>query len=97
MTTKKAPRRDKRVAVTHINRKAAFVTIAVLFVMTSGGALASWTGMLSLGQKKKREQNGQVGIQSFAPASPSKEYIYPRGRLVATEGEGRVSNQSNAW
>ena len=83
MRTNKKLRRDKRVAAMTIKRKTALVAIVVVFVLTAGSALARWTGFLSLGEKKKSGQIEKVEIQNFV--SPSKEYVYAGGRLIATE------------
>lgn len=74
---------------THIRVRArksrhAFVISLVLALLTAGGALAQWSAVVWVGQKPTKNK-GIVTTQSFSPGSPSKEYIYAGGKLVATE------------
>lgn len=64
-------------------RNVAIVIAVVLSLFASWTLLAYSGGLDSVLKQKKK--SGAVSIQSFNSNSPSKEYIYAGGRLVATE------------
>ncbi|HXG64344.1 MAG TPA: hypothetical protein VNO70_04505 [Blastocatellia bacterium] len=65
-------------------RKAGLAIILVLSLMAVGGVLAQ-LGALQPATKALPAAGAQAQPASLSPASPSKEYIYAGGRLVATE------------
>jgi len=67
-------------------KRGMVISVALLFtLLVAGGGLAQWAGIVSLGQKHNKKPSGEVVPESLIPSSPSKEYIYAGGRLVATE------------
>lgn len=82
--SKKKPSQPKRAG--WLSRRGRHIVIASAVVL---GLFASWTlahsGALDPLFKQKKKTSGTVSIQSFNSSSPSKEYIYAGGRLVATE------------
>jgi hypothetical protein len=67
-------------------RKAQIIIVAVVVV----SLFATWTMLASSGAldrvfSQKVEKKGTLSIANFNSNSPSKEYIYAGGRLVATE------------
>ena len=66
-------------------RRLILIGVILVGLLTAGGALAQWTGIFSTVQKNKQKSGGDIVATSFDPASPSKEYIYAGGRLIATE------------
>jgi hypothetical protein len=73
--------KSRRSRVSRSKRLAG--TALVLSLVVTGVALANWGGFRSAGQGGKEKKSGGMAIESFG--SPSKEYIYAGGRLVATE------------
>ncbi len=68
-------------------RRKAQVTIVVVVVLS---LFAAWTMLASSGAldsvfRQKGDKKGAVSIANLNSNSPSKEYIYAGGRLVATE------------
>jgi hypothetical protein len=61
------------------SRVAAAITVALMCVVC-----ASILAQVS-SRKKDKGAWGDVSVANFAPASPSKEYVYAGGRLIATE------------
>jgi len=74
-----------RIRVSAGRSRQVIVVSLVLTMIAAAGAFAQWTGIGSLHRRQDTEKSGQVTTQSFAPGSPSKEYVYAGGRLVATE------------
>ena len=83
MPKKRATGRNKHSVRTTSKRAGLISVVITLSLIAAGGALAQWTGIVSLSQKKSTN-GGEVSIQSLSPDSPSKEYIYG-GRLISTE------------
>jgi hypothetical protein len=65
--------------------RRVIVISLVLTLLGVGGVLARWSGNAVLDRQPDEKNLGQVAPQSFTPGSPSKEYIYAGGKLVATE------------
>ena len=75
MPKKRATGRNKSSVRTTSKRAGLISVLITLSLIAAGGALAQWTGIVSLSQKKSKS-GGEVSIQSLSPDSPSKEYIY---------------------
>jgi hypothetical protein len=82
-------------------RRKARIIIVVVVVMS---LFAAWTLLASSGAldrvfSQKAEKKGTVSIANFNSNSPSKEYIYVGGRLVATEegGSGCSLTSAPTW
>jgi hypothetical protein len=71
-------------AVAPRGSRAVIVTLIVLSLF-AGWTLLAYSGALDPILRQKKKSGGAVSIQSFNSNSPSKEYIYAGGRLVATE------------
>jgi len=61
------------------------IVIAVVLSLFASWTLLAYSGALEPLLKQKKKAGGAMSIQSFNSNSPSKEYIYAGGRLVATE------------
>ncbi|HYV03978.1 MAG TPA: hypothetical protein VFB82_05320, partial [Blastocatellia bacterium] len=61
------------------------IVIAVVLSLFASWTLLAYSGALEPLLKQKKKADGAMSIQSFNSNSPSKEYIYAGGRLVATE------------
>jgi hypothetical protein len=57
----------------------------MLSLFVTAVALANWGGSRATTQGSKGKKSGEMTIETFAASSPSKEYIYTGGRLIATE------------
>jgi hypothetical protein len=66
-------------------RRQFVISVGVVLSLFAGWTLLAYSGALDPIFKQKRKPSGAVSIQSFNSNSPSKEYIYAGGRLVATE------------
>src|SRR5215510_4674589 len=64
-------------------RKRAVAGVAVGLV--AGWTMLAYSGALDSVFRQKGKKGGTVSTASFNANSPSKEYIYAGGRLVATE------------
>jgi hypothetical protein len=54
--------------------------------------LLAYSGALHSAFKQKGKQSGTMSIQSFNANSPSKEYVYAGGKLLATEESGGLQS-----
>jgi hypothetical protein len=77
-----APRRKAQIAV-------AVTVVVSLFVAWT---MLAYSGALDSVFRQKGDKKGAVSIASFNSNSPSKEYIYAGGRLVATEEPSSSGN-----
>src|SRR6266571_1309647 len=78
---------SRRKGLTLSRRRRLQVVVAVALVL---GLFAAWTmlaysGALDSFFRQKSKRGGTVSTASFNSNSPSKEYVYAGGRLVATE------------
>jgi hypothetical protein len=82
MSNKRTSREDRRGSAPRRKRQIIVAVIAVVSLFAAWAMLAS-SGALDSAFRQKREKSGTVSPANFD--SPSKEYIYAGGRLVATE------------
>src|SRR6266404_9375654 len=68
-----------RVYLWRKRRLAVAITLALMCIV-SASLLAQVNS-----RRKRNTPSGEVSVSSLSPGSPSKEYIYVGGRLVATE------------
>ncbi|MBI3651642.1 MAG: fibronectin type III domain-containing protein [Acidobacteria bacterium] len=66
------------------NRRGFVIAAIILSFLMTGGALAQWTGVFPLTQKRIKPPV-EIAPANLDSASPAKEYIYAGGKLVATE------------
>lgn len=84
-------------------RKALLTLMLAISIAASGLAMAKW-GRLPYGRRPVAPAAGPAAAAAsmaftITPSSPSKEYVYAGGRLIATE-EGAGDNQGiseNPW
>jgi hypothetical protein len=87
---KKRTRKQKRHVVMATDRRGRFLAIGLLLsLFIAGGVFAQWHSRLSK-QKQRTSSSSATSPTSptpmnLNPGSPSKEYIYGGGRMVATE------------
>jgi hypothetical protein len=63
-------------------RRMLILITTLIILMMTGGALAQWAGVFS-GRQKTTQKAGELAPTSFT--TPSKEYVYAGGKLIATE------------
>lgn len=80
MSQNKTSRRGKH-PMPGDRRRILITVVLVLGLLGTGGVFARWAGVASPGQ----DQSKNIAPAGFTPGSPSKEYIYAGGRLIATE------------
>src|SRR5438270_928063 len=100
MAKKKSGKRDK-LPVQSVGKRKTFVLIGLLLTLIlAGAAFAAW-GSLFAAQKPRTSSKittpTSPTTQSLAPASPSKEYIYAGGKLVATEEPAAATANYNGY
>ena len=91
---KKKLRPHKKISVKRSSRRTRYVSLGVLALMITfamGTVIGPWSN--SLGAKKVRALFASTPAPPPLPppSSPSKEYIYVGGRLIATEEPGSGS------
>jgi len=69
----------------------------VLSLVVTAVALVNWGGSRATTQGSKEKKSGGMTIESFAASSPSKEYVYDGGRLLATEECGYSISPTSAF
>ncbi|MEK6289748.1 MAG: fibronectin type III domain-containing protein [Acidobacteriota bacterium] len=74
-------------------RRKGQITIVVVVVLSLFAAwtMLAYSGALDSVFRQKRDKKDAVSIASFNSNSPSKEYVYAGGRLVATEEPAATS------
>ena len=66
-------------------RRKIFVAAGLILILTvGGGALAQWSGLYSVTQKGGQKAK-EIAPAALTPTTPSREYIYVGGRLLAIE------------
>jgi hypothetical protein len=83
--SKRKTSRDKQVDIGGRRRPAIVIAVAVVLSMFAASALLGYSGAFGSAFRQKGRKRGTVSTASFNSNSPSKEYIYAGGRLVATE------------
>jgi hypothetical protein len=61
------------------------IAVAILLSLFAAWTMLAYSGALDSVFRQKNKKGGTVSTASFNSNSPSKEYIYAGGRLVATE------------
>ena len=79
--SKKHSRRRGRAPAAGLRKSRVAVAIAVALMCVVGVSLLAQVNS----RRKSKGTSGGVSVASFAPANPSKEYVYAGGRLIATE------------
>jgi hypothetical protein len=79
------PSRQKRAGWLSNRGRRIVIAAAIALSLFAGWTLLAYSGALDPIFKQKKKPSGAVSLQSFNSNSPSKEYIYAGGRLVATE------------
>lgn len=82
---KKRPRQQKRAPVGKGNGAQIVIACSVVLGLFAGWMILAYSGVLDSLFTQKGKKGGPISVQSFNANSPSKEYIYGGGRLVATE------------
>jgi hypothetical protein len=86
MPGKKTRQREQKTAGIKLRRARIVVAVAVLLsLLAAWTILAAYSGTLDSALSRKGRTTQTVSIESMNATSPSKEYIYAGGRLVATE------------
>jgi hypothetical protein len=83
-----APRRD---------RKPIRVVVLLLCIILGGGMLALWRATRAANSMLPLPAAAPAPAVSLVPTSPSKEYIYAGGRLLATEEPTTISTENVIW
>ncbi|MEK6324700.1 MAG: fibronectin type III domain-containing protein [Acidobacteriota bacterium] len=94
MARKKASRQElpgKLRGMTRRKRQVV-VAIAVALSLFAAWSMLAYSGALDSVFKQKGKKSGTVSIASLNSNSPSKEYVYAGGRLVATEEPSSSGN-----
>ncbi|HEY3137940.1 MAG TPA: fibronectin type III domain-containing protein [Blastocatellia bacterium] len=84
MWRKKSNRR-KGLTLPRLRRLKVVVTAAIVLGLFAAWTLLAYSGALDSVFRQKSKRGGAVSPASFNSNSPSKEYVYAGGRLVATE------------
>lgn len=66
-------------------RTQIVIAVAVVVSLFAAWTMLAYSGALDSAFRQKATNGGTVSVSSFNSNSPSKEYIYAGGRLVATE------------
>ena len=89
MSKKRAGRQKFPRALPTSRRPAAVIISAAVMLSLAAGILARWVG-----PRPAARMNVATTPAGLSPASPSKEYVYAGGRLLATEAPGGPSTLS---
>ena len=82
---KRGAGRRRTTAVGHNRRRMVVAIALVLSVVTAGVIFGQRTGRFSQASRNKAGRSQESGITPASFDTPSKEYIYAGGRLIATE------------
>jgi hypothetical protein len=85
MPGKKARQREQKAAGIRQGGLRVFIAIAVVLSLLAAWTLLAYSGALDAAFRQKGKKGKEVSTASFNSNTPSKEYIYAGGRLVATE------------
>ena len=76
-------------------KRNVMIVIAVVLSLFASWTLLAYSGALDSLLRRKKKAGGEASIQSFNSNSPSKEYVYAGGRLIATEEPGSAQGKIN--
>jgi len=93
MSRKQANRQESRAFLTG-QKYRVIIVIAVLASLAATGAILARTGALDGFFRQKGNKGKEVSTESFNSNSPSKEYVYAGGKLVATEEPATTGSSS---
>jgi hypothetical protein len=93
--SRKQPNRQESRAFLTGQKYRVIIVIAVLASLAATGAILARTGAIDGFFRQKGNKGKQVSTESFNSNSPSKEYVYAGGKLVATE-EPTTTGSSSA-
>lgn len=85
MPGKKASQRNQQVTGITRRRPRVLIAVAVVLSLLAAWTLLAYSGALESVLSQNGKKGKSVSTASFNSNSPSKEYIYAGGRLVATE------------
>jgi hypothetical protein len=85
MPGKKPGQREREAAEIARRRPRVLIAVAVVLSLLAAWTLLAYSGALDSALRQKEKKGKSVSTESFNSNSPSKEYIYAGGRLVATE------------
>jgi fibronectin type III domain protein len=85
---KKKTKRFRPMKSVRWRKRNVAIVIAVVLSLFAGWTLLAYSGALDPLFRHKGRNAAPVAVQSFNSNSPSKEYVYAGGRLVATEEPG---------
>jgi hypothetical protein len=96
--SKKTSKPSQLEKVSSLKRRKVIVLIGIIMsLVLASVALGQWGGLFATKQKRNKGQEATVTTQSLNdPTSPSKEYIYAGGRLIATEEPASQTPTNNA-
>lgn len=84
MSRKRTSPRERRAFAARQRARIA-VAVTVVVSLFAAWTMLAYSGALDSVFRQKGDKKGAVSIANFNSNSPSKEYIYAGGRLVATE------------
>ena len=100
---KRNPRKEDKRGCVRGGKPRALASVAlVVSLLVAAVAVVNWGGSRATTQGTKEKKSGAMSIESFAAGSPSKEYVYAGGRLIATEESSggaswRVTSMATDW
>jgi hypothetical protein len=89
------PSRQQRAGWQSSRGRHIVIAAAIASSLLASWALLAYSGALDSVLTQKKKPSGAVSLQSFNSNSPSKEYIYAGGKLVATEESAQSCDTSN--
>lgn len=81
----KAGKQHQRLRFRAVHSKASAAIALTLALLLAGATLTNWGGSRATTDGSREKKSGKLTIQNFSAGSPSKEYVYAGGRLVAIE------------
>lgn len=85
MPGKKPSDRERKAAQITWRRPRVLIAVAVVLSVLAASTLLAYSGAFDSVFRQKSRKGKSVSTASFNSNSPSKEYVYAGGRLVATE------------
>ncbi len=84
-TAKKKARRQERPQLATRNRRQVVIAVTIVLSLFAAWTMLAYSGALDSVLRQKKKKGQDFSAASFNSNSPSKEYIYAGGRLLATE------------